>query len=147
MINLSYDQAYQINEWIDKIHNPQYWVLGGVVAVIAIIESYLPAKKAFVSDLDEYLTYFKFFFLIAFCLVFFTQGLFNGCIIQIPQNFIAQKYLNREYWYPFGIVYRENLDPKFWPLLRLFYLVLGSLSFWRTWIFYQKFVKFNYLKK
>jgi|688.fasta_scaffold201012_1 hypothetical protein len=143
MPTLSYEQAYQINEWIDKIHSPQYWALGGVIAIIAIVESYLPHKKSFASDLDQYLVYFKLFFLVAFSLVFFTQGLLGGCIVQIPQNWIAQKYLDREFWYPFGLVYRESLNSKFWPLLRLFYLVLGSLAFWRTWVFYQKFAKFT----
>lgn len=139
---LSYDQAYNINQWIDNWHNPSFWILGGVVGFVAILESFLPNRNYVPTTIyEKFLIDFKFFFLIALAVVFFTQGLLGGCVIQIPQNIIAKAYLGRPYWYPFGLVYRESLPEVYWPLLRIFYLVLGSFAIQRCVVFYNKFVR------
>lgn len=137
---LSYQQAYDINQWIDHFHNPNFWILGGIVGFIAVLESFLPAKLSFSGTYEKFLVNFKFFFLVALAVVFFTQGLFGGCLIQIPQNAIAKAYLGRPYWYPFGLVYRESIAEKYWPLLRLFYLIIGTFAINRSIAFYKKFV-------
>lgn len=141
MPTLSYDQAYSINQWIDLWHNPSFWILGGVVGLVAIFESFIPKNQNHnPGTYEKLLIRSKFFFLIALAVVFFTQGLFGGCLIQIPQNAIARAYLGRPYWYPFGLVYREYFDGMYWPLLRLFYFILGSFAVQRCFVFYQKFV-------
>lgn len=142
---LSYQQAYDINQWIDNWHNPSFWILGGVVGIVAILESFLPARNSLSGKYEQFLVKFKFFFLIALAVVFFTQGLLGGCIIQIPQNAIAKAYLGREFWYPFGLVYRENIPESYWPILRLFYLILGSFAIQRCVVFYKKFVRLEIL--
>ncbi|MEI6728173.1 MAG: hypothetical protein WCK98_00875 [bacterium] len=140
MFDLTFQQAYDLNQWIDNIHNPYVWSYGAVISIYALLESYLPKRQFVATGLDSFLNGLKFFFLFAFALIFFSQGLLGGCFIQIPQNLIAQKFLNREYWYPFGLVYREQLDPRYWPFLRGLYLVLGLYGGYRTVIYYQKFI-------
>jgi hypothetical protein len=140
MFDLTYQQAYDLNQWIDYIHNPYVWSYGAVISVYALFESYLPKRQFKTTGLDSFLNGLKFFFLFAFAFIFFSQGLLGGCFIQIPQNLIAQKFLNREFWYPFGLVYREHIDPQYWPYLRGLYLLLGLYGCYRTFIYYQKFI-------
>jgi len=137
------NQARQLNEFIDLIHNPSWWSYAGVLALVFIVESYLPKSNKQENNLLKNLAKFKFYILSAFTFVFLGQGLFGGCIIQLPQNWIAQTYLNKEYWYPYGLVYREYFAQRLWPLLRFFYLIIGYYSLERTWIFYHKFLKFH----
>lgn len=132
--------ALKIIEFIDKFHQPHIWTLGGVIAVLALVESFLNENYIYKSFLGILLIYFKLFFLVMFDLVFFTQGLFGGCLLQVPQNYLARKYLGMDFWYPFGIVYRESLNPVFWPYLRIFYLFLGIFAIYRTRIYIQKFI-------
>jgi hypothetical protein len=140
VLPLSPEQAIFINQQIDKFHNPEIWGLGLSLSLLAFLETYLPAKEFFHNYLDKILTYFKLFFLSAFAIIFFQQGLFGGCLIQIPQNYIAKEYLGREYWYPYGLVYREFFNPEVWWVLQLFYLIIGSFTLWKTWVYFKKFV-------
>jgi hypothetical protein len=143
---LTYQQAYNFNQWIDGWHNPSFWILGGIVGIVAILESFLPAKNFISGYYEKILINSKFFFLIALAVVFFTQGLLGGCIIQLPQNWIAQNFLGRPFWYPFGLVYREGISEQYWPLLRFFYLILGTFAIQRCLVFYKKFVNLKMIK-
>jgi hypothetical protein len=140
-MELTREQAIEINQWIDVFHNPSQWAYIIFVAAFISLESFTPGKEQFTSRFDKYLVYTKFMLLVFLCLVVGSQGFFGGCIVQLPQNWIAQEYLDRPYWYPYGLVYREELDESLWPLLRLLYLVLAIFFIWRTVIFYRKFIK------
>ncbi|MEM1312131.1 MAG: hypothetical protein AAGF07_01570 [Patescibacteria group bacterium] len=151
-LNLTTEQAIQINETIDKYHDPYYWTVVAVVAFVFLIDSYLPRKRIFESKLDKILSYVKLITLIFLSLITLSQGLTGGCFIQIPQNWIAQNYLDRPYWYPYGLVFREMIPEKYWIVLRIFYFFGSIFVAYRTYLFWQKRVlspsqeKLNYAK-
>lgn len=141
MISLTRDQAIEINRWIDIFHNPGQWAYIIVLAVFISLESFLNQKEYFESLFDKILIYIKFILLVFLCLVVGSQGFLGGCIVQIPQNWIAQAYLDRPYWYPFGLVYRENIPEEYWIYLRIVYFLLAIFFIWRTYIFWHRFIK------
>lgn len=133
--------ALQINQWIDIVHSPNYWIFFWAIALYILLEPKIFPKK----DIISYKKYAKPIIYGKFLLLFFTfsialsQSLFGGFLITSIQNYFASTYLGREYWYPYGLVFRENFDPQYWIYLRLFYIILTIL--YGTWIYkYYKFV-------
>jgi hypothetical protein len=132
------DQALAIIRFIDQVHQPYYWSFAMFVAFAYSFESYLPSKIKWESRFDSWLSWFKLFLIGTLGFITIMQGVLNGCLCQIPQNYLAQKYLNKEYWYPFGVVFRENFSSEYWPLLRFGYLVLGGYFCWTGYQFWHK---------
>ena len=130
--------ALEINQFIDRIHSPYYWSFFAVIAIIYLLEVFLPEKKYLESGFDRWLTYFKISIVGLFALVAISQGVTGGCVIQIPQNWLARNYLGMEYWHPYGLVFREYLDPQYWIFLRIFYLLGSFLTLFVTWKFWKK---------
>lgn len=133
--------ALLINQWIDKIHNPNYWIIFWFIALYILLENNLFPKRDIIPKFKygKAIIYSKLFVLFFTFSISASQSLFGGCLITFIQNYLARTYLDREYWYPFGIVFRENFDPQYWIYLRLFYIVLTIL--YGIWIYkYYKFV-------
>lgn len=114
--------AAQVNQWIDVLHNPRYWIIFWLVAVYVVIEDTFIVR----SDIPFRRIQFgwRFSILVFTWLILASQSIFGGCAIQFVQNYLAREYLDRDYWYPFGLVFREFLSPQYWILLRGLYLVL-----------------------
>ncbi len=138
---LTYEQAEHIYKFIDWIH--PFFLYLDVIAVLALLESFLPTKTKFESDLDRVLTYCKFAILFFFMLIALSQGFLGGCFIHIPQNWFSDTYLNGKYHNPFGLFGRQAIAEKYWPWLRLFYLVGSLLIGWRVWEYWQKRVRLS----
>jgi hypothetical protein len=138
MPNLTAEQAIQINQTIDRYHDPRYWSIFGILSLIFLLEVFFPTKKVFKNKLDSFFSHFKFSILLFTSLILISQGIFGGCVIQIPQNWLAQKYLNLPYWYPYGLVYRESFDSSFWPVLRTIYILITILYFYWLYHYYRK---------
>lgn len=141
MWELNAQRAREINLLIDKYHDPYWWSLFGILSLVFLLEIFLPVKKQFENWFDKVLTDFKLFILFFCSLILISQGFLGGCVVQIPQNWLAQKYLDLPYWYPYGLVYRENFPESFWPFLRLIYILLALLFFYLTYLFYYKRVR------
>jgi hypothetical protein len=139
--------ALRINQWIDIVHNPNYWVTFWFIALYILLEPKIFPKRAIIPQ-NKYaktIIYTKFFILIFTFIIMLSQSLFGGCLINSVQNCIARTYLDREYWYPFGLVFRENFDPQYWIYLRLFYIILTII--YGIWIYkYYKFVMKSWSK-
>lgn len=132
------EQVIEFNQLVDKYHDPRYWSIFGFLSLVFILEVFLPIKKSFNGYFDQVLSYFKFGVLLFTSLIVASQSFLGGCLIQIPQNWLAQRYLGQPYWYPFGLVYRENFPESFWPYLRLIYLFLAILYFYFLYKYYQR---------
>ena len=125
--------ALLINEWIDIIHNPNYWIIFWVIAVYILLEYRIfPHKKIVLNTLYSRLVlYAKFAILLLTLAVALSQSILGGCAIQLIQNYLAVNYLDREYWYPFGLVFREQIAPQYWIWLRIGYGILTiGYVFW-----------------
>ena len=133
--------ALQINQWIDIIHNPNYWIVFWFIALYILLEPKIFPNRNIIPQ-NKYaksIIYTKFFILIFTFIIILSQSLFGGCLITSIQNHFARTYLGREYWYPYGLVFRANFDPQYWIYLRLFYIILTIL--YGTWIYkYYKFM-------
>ena len=139
--------ALLINQWIDIIHNPNYWIIFWFIALYILLENNLFPKRDIIpkSKYGKAIIYSKLFILFFTFSIAVSQSLLGGCFITSIQNYLAINYLGREYWYPFGLVFRENFDPQYWIYLRLFYIILTAL--YATWIYkYYKFVMKNWGK-
>jgi hypothetical protein len=136
------ETAIQINQWIDRFHNPSYWIIFWVIALYVLLEYRIFPKKEIVLDTiySRIVLYGKFGVLLFTFAIALSQSVLGGCAIQLIQNYLAVQYLDREYWYPFGLVFRENLQPQYWIWLRLFY---GALTIgYGFWIYrYYRFVR------
>lgn len=135
---MSSQQALAIIEVIDWIHQPYYWSFIMFVALAYTFEIYLPKKRQWESIFDLVLTYFKFILIAILAFIVLMQGMIGGCLCQIPQNYLARKYLSLDYWYPFGLVFRENFAVQDWKWLRMFYLIAGLYFAWATYQFWKK---------
>ncbi len=135
---MNVELAQKIISFIDFVHQPYYWTFIVVVAFFYSFESYLPKKTTWESRLDRYIGCFKFGLICILAFIVVMQGITGGCIFQIPQNYLAQNYLGLPYWYPFGLVFRENIDQSYWGLLRAVYLLLGSYYSYTAVQFWQK---------
>lgn len=139
--------ALLINQWIDKVHNPNYWIVFWFIALYILLEPKIFPKRAIVTQ-NKYtniIIHTKLFILIFTFSIALSQSLFGGCLITLIQNYIASTYLGREYWYPFGLVFRENFSPEYWIYLRLFYIVITIL--YGYWVYtYYKFIMKNWKK-
>lgn len=141
IINLTYHQAESINQTIDRYHQPSQWVTLGVMAGFFALEVFLPTKEVFESKFDRYYSYVKFGIIVLMTSVALSQGITGGCVVQIPQNWLARTYMGKEYWYPFGVVFRENFPTWFEPYLRLIYFVFSLITPYTVWIYWKKRIK------
>jgi len=133
--------ALLINQWIDKIHNPNYWIIFWLIALYILLENNLFPKRDIIPKFKygKAIIYSKLFILFFTFSISISQSLFGGCLITSIQNYLARTYLGRDYWYPFGMVFRENFAPQYWIYLRLLYIILTVL--YGIWIYkYYKFV-------
>jgi hypothetical protein len=138
---MSSQTALLINQWIDIIHNPNYWIIFWFIALYILLENNIFPKKNIIpkSKYAKLIIYTKLLILIFTFSIAASQGLLGGCFITSIQNYLAINYLDREYWYPFGLVFRENFNPQYWIYLRLLYTLLTIL--YGIWIYkYYKFV-------
>jgi hypothetical protein len=136
------ETAIQINQWIDRLHNPSYWIIFWVIALCILFEyTIFPQKKIILNSIySRIVLYAKFGILLFTFAIALSQSVLGGCIITSLQNYFAIHYLNREYWYPFGLVFRENLDPQYWIWLRILYIIVTLL--YGFWIYrYYRFVQ------
>jgi hypothetical protein len=131
---LSPQQVIEINQFLDEIHSffPYVTTLGAFL----LLESLLPYRTPR-NVLERNLNYTKLIVMSSFVVVTLTQGIFGGCLLHIPQNWLAQEVLGKK-WHEYGLVYRYSLPQAWWPALQLFYVVLGSFGAWRTWHYYQR---------
>ncbi len=139
--------ALLINQWIDKVHNPNYWIVFWFIALYILLEPKIFPKRDIIPQNKYAKTIIctKLFILIFTFSIALSQSLFGGCLITLIQNYIASTYLGREYWYPFGLVFRENFSPEYWIYLRLFYIVITIL--YGYWVYtYYKFIMKNWKK-
>lgn len=127
------EKATQINQWIDIIHNPNYWIIFWVIALYILLEyKIFPQKNIVLNTVYSRLVlYGKFGILLFTFSIALSQSVLGGCAIQLIQNYLAVQYLNQEYWYPFGLVFREYLNPRYWIWLRMVYGILTiGYGFW-----------------
>ena len=139
--------ALLINQWIDIIHNPNYWIIFWFIALYIVLEPKIFPQKSIIpkNKFATTIIYTKFLVLFFTFSIALSQSLFGGCLITSVQNYFASNYLGLEYWYPFGLVFRENFDPQYWIYLRLFYIILTIL--YGTWIYkYYRFVMKSWRK-
>ncbi len=137
--------ALLINQWIDIIHNPNYWIIFWFIALYILLENNLFPKRDIIPKFrnGKTIIYSKFLILFFTLSISISQSLFGGCLVTSIQNYLARTYLGREYWYPFGLVFRENFFPEYWIYLRLLYIVLTIL--YGIWIYkYYKFIIRNW---
>jgi hypothetical protein len=134
---LNAEKVIVINNFIDRVHTPIIWAFPVTLGIFISLELFLPKKQKFENKFDQFFSLLKFCLVIFAGLVLSSQGFSGGCVIQIPQNFLAQQYLGRD-WLPYGIVFREYINPDYLWLLRLFYFI-GGLS--------SVFVVFKYWKE
>jgi hypothetical protein len=137
---LDADKVIQINNFIDRVHTPILWAFPVALGIFSALEIFLPTKQFFQNKFDAFYSWFKFDLVILASLVSASQGFSGGCLIQIPQNFLAQKYLGRD-WLPYGLVFRENIDPSYWWLLRLVYFIGGVVALYTLYTYWDKRMK------
>ena len=134
------ENVIKINQTIDQIHS--YFPILAAFGVLFMLQSYLPVKQKFNSKFNKVFNYFKVSLISLFAFIFLFQGVFGGCVIHLGQNFLAQKYLNRN-WANYGLVYREKVPKVYWPLLRTTYLGIGLFASFRGLKFYEKRILFK----
>ena len=125
--------ALQINQWIDRLHNPSYWIIFWVIALCILLEYIIFPQKKIVLDTvySRIVLYAKLGILFFTFAIALSQSVLGGCVITSLQNYLAVNYLNREHWYPFGLVFRENLEPQYWIWLRVLYIIVTLIyGFW-----------------
>jgi hypothetical protein len=132
---LNAERVIAINQFIDWLHTSFPAI--SIIAAAILLESFLPARKRFANIYDRWLTYIRFAAAIIFSLIALSQGMLGGCIIHIPQNYLAQQYLGRD-WSDYGLFYREFIDPALHLYLRIFYFLGGLFVTWCTWQFWKK---------
>ncbi len=136
---ISYEEVsifvFWINTYIDILHG--YFPILSLLAGWSLLEVFLPPKNKFYSAFDKYFHYLKFALISFLAIIIFTQGLFGGCIIHIPQNLSARFFLGRN-WTEYGLFYRQNIPESLHFLLRLFYFILGPMFIYFTYEYYQK---------
>jgi hypothetical protein len=133
--------ALKINQWIDIIHNPTYWIIFWIIALYILLEPKIFPNRNIIpqNKSEKFIFYIKLLILSFTFSVAMSQSLFGGCLITSIQNYFAINYLDLETWYPFGLVFREYFAPQYWIYLRLFYIMLTIL--YGAWIYrYYKFV-------
>lgn len=136
------EKATQINQWIDIIHNPTYWIIFWVIALYILLEYTIsPHKKILLNTRYERIVFYTKWGILVFTFsIALSQSLLGGCAIQLIQNYLAVQYLDRNYWYPFGLVFREQLAPQYWIWLRVLYGIL-TVGY-GLWIYrYYRFVR------
>lgn len=127
-LQLTPQQAIEINQTIDRFHEPYQWAAMALLAMFFSLEIFLPTKQHFESKFDIFYSQVKWYFILLMTAVALSQGITGGCVLQIPQNYLASEFLNRPYWYPYGVVFRENFPPSFEPFLRIFYFAFSLVT-------------------
>lgn len=125
--------ALLINQWIDRVHNPTYWIVFWVIALYILLEYRIFPHKKIILDtrFGRIIFYAKCGILLFTFSIALSQSLLGGCAIQLIQNYLATQCLGLEYWYPFGLVFREYLDSRYWIWLRILYGILTlGYGFW-----------------
>jgi hypothetical protein len=135
-MNLTIEQAEAINTFVDKTHT--FFPALSILAIIALIESYLPYKQRYESRLDKIITQCKFGLIIFFCLIALSQGILGGCFIHIPQNWFNETYLGVKNAVPFGLFGRQYIPEQYWILLRIGYFFGSLFAVYRAWEFYKR---------
>ena len=135
--------ALLINQWIDILHNPTYWIVFWFIALYILLEPKIFPKRDIVpqNKFARTIIYAKLFILIFTFSIALSQSLFGGCLITSIQNYLASTYLDREYWYPYGLVFRENFAPQYWVYLRLFYIIFTTLYATCIYKYYKLIMK------
>lgn len=137
--------ALLINQWIDRIHNPNYWIIFWVIAVYILLEyKIFPHKKIVINTRYGRIVFYSKLGVLLFTFsIALSQSLLGGCVIQLIQNYLALNYLDREYWYPFGLVFREYLNPRYWIWLRIGYGIFTiAYGFW-IYRYYRFMMKYK----
>lgn len=132
---LTAQQATQINLAIDSLHS--YFPSISILGLILILEILLP-KRSLVSRFEYWFVRVRFLCLTLICLVVLSQGIFGGCIIHSFQNMLAEKYLQKEYWWPFGLFGRSYVPYSLWPILRATYIIFSGALVYLTFKYYKK---------
>jgi len=134
-----------INQWIDKYHGPAQWAPFVAIGLLVSLEGFLPTKTEWESVWDKWLTWLKSFFITLTMFVGASQGFTGGCVIQIPQNWLSQTALGRD-WHPYGLVFREYVPQQWWWALHAFYILCACLGIylWRKWLNKRWFSVKNY---
>lgn len=125
---LDAEKVIQINNFIDRVHTPIVWAFPVTLGIFISLEIFLPAKQRFETKFDEFYSWTKYYLVILASLVTISQGLSGGCWVQIPQNYLAQKYLGHD-WLPYGLVFREYVNVEYWWVLRLVFFIGAILAF------------------
>lgn len=139
-MNIDPQLIIKINQTVDQIHS--FFPTLALFGCFFLIESYLPKKSFFESSLDKFLSYFKLSLVSLLAFIFLSQGILGGCLLHIPQNFLSQKYLSRN-WSNYGLVFREKIPRNYLPLLRTSYLGIGLYASWASLKFYEKRIIFK----
>jgi len=143
---MSPEIARQMNQWIDVIHNPRYWIIFWLIALYVLFEERVVGSEKFaqrISGARGWL-YSRLGVLIFTWSIVASQGFLGGCAVQLVQNYLAREYLSMEYRYPFGLVFREFLDPAYWRWLRAGYLLATIV--YAIWI-YSYWKRVNQIRK
>lgn len=137
---LNAEKVIEINNFIDRVHTPIIWAFPVTLGIFVSLELFLPRKEKYENQFDEFFSWLKFYLVIFAGLVLSSQGFSGGCVIQIPQNLLAQQYLGRD-WHPYGIVFRENINQEYLWLLRLFYFIGGLSSVFVVFRYWEERIK------
>ena len=124
---LTAESVIEINNFIDRVHSPLLWSFPVVLGIFTSLEIFLPVKECFQSWFDKFYSWLKFYLVLIASLVTVSQGLSGGCWVQIPQNYLSQKYLGKD-WLPYGLVFREYLPESQWWILRTTYFIAAILA-------------------
>jgi hypothetical protein len=135
--------ALRINYFIDRYHSQEYWSYPFLLAVFFMLEIFLPPRASYESRFDKYFTWFKFGLVAFAALIAASQGFAGGCLVQLPQNWLAQNYLSMPYWHEYGLAFREYVPAGWHWLLRLVYMAGGCLCLWAAYRYYLRRVKIN----
>jgi hypothetical protein len=89
------ETAIQINQWIDRFHNPNYWIIFWVIALYILLEYRIfPQKKIVLNTIYSRLVlYAKFGVLLFTFAIALSQSVLGGCAIQLIQNYLAVQYI------------------------------------------------------
>jgi hypothetical protein len=143
---LNAEKVIEINNFIDRVHTPIIWAFPVTLGIFVSLELFLPRKEQYENQFDEFFSWLKFYLVIFAGLVLSSQGFSGGCVIQIPQNLLAQQYLGRD-WHPYGIVFRENINQEYLWLLRLFYFIGGLSSVFIVFKYWEDRIKISFSKQ
>lgn len=136
---MTYEQALLVQRLLDTLHNPS-WSVGFIIMLIFIFEGFIAKNNPIFFKNSLFAQKAKVFLMYWYSVVAFTQAIFKGCVIHIPQNWIAREYMGLEYWHPYGLVYREVIPESILPFIPFLYFGVGLFLLWRGYKFQKDFV-------